>query len=86
MSVPFPWSLAVNHQSLAFRARLSHAKNEAPEQEADLIALTFVETRCFLSSINRLKGQVSAASCHALGVVVVVNADNKSQCMKITVH
>ena len=52
----------------------------------DLIALTFVETRCFLSSINRLKGQVSAASCHALGVVVVVNADNKSQCMKITVH
>ena len=31
-SVPFPWSLAVHHQSLAFRAR--HAKNEAPEEEA----------------------------------------------------
>ena len=50
------------------------------------IAVTFFETRCFLSSTNRLKGQVSAASCHALGVVVVVNADNKSQCIKITVH
>jgi len=32
--VPFPWSLAVHHQSLAFRARLYHAKNEAPEKEA----------------------------------------------------
>ena len=31
-SVPFPLSLAVHHQSLAFRAR--HAKNEAPEEEA----------------------------------------------------
>ena len=30
----FPWSLAVHHQSLAFRARLYHAKNEAPEEEA----------------------------------------------------
>ena len=28
------WSLAVHHQSLAFRARLCHAKNEAPEEEA----------------------------------------------------
>ena len=34
-SVPFPWSLAVHHQSLAFRARLYYAKNEAPEEEAD---------------------------------------------------
>ena len=33
-SVPFPWSLAVHHQSLAFRARLYDAKNEAPEEEA----------------------------------------------------
>ena len=33
-SVPFPCSLAVHHQSLAFRARLCHAKNEAPEEEA----------------------------------------------------
>ena len=34
-SVPFPWSLAVHHQSLPFRARLYHAKNrEAPEKEA----------------------------------------------------
>ena len=30
-SVPFPWSLAVHNQSLAFRARLYDAKNEAPE-------------------------------------------------------
>ena len=28
-------SLAVHHQSLAFRALLCHAKNEAPEEEAD---------------------------------------------------
>ena len=33
-SVLFPWSLAVHHQSLAFRARLCHAKNQAPEEEA----------------------------------------------------
>ena len=33
-SVHFPWSLAVHHQSFAFRARLHrHAKNEAPEEE-----------------------------------------------------
>ena len=32
-SVPFPWSLAVHHQSPTFRARLCHAKNEAPEEE-----------------------------------------------------
>ena len=31
-SVPFPWSLAVHHQSLAFRASLCHAKNEEPEE------------------------------------------------------
>ena len=29
-SVPFHWSLPVHHQSLAFRARLYDAKNEAP--------------------------------------------------------
>ena len=34
-SVPFPWSIAVYHQSLAFRARLCNAKNEAPEEEAE---------------------------------------------------
>ena len=28
------WSLAVHHQSLAFRARLYDEKNEAPEEEA----------------------------------------------------
>ena len=33
-SLPFPWSLAVHHQTLAFRARLYHAKHEAPEEEA----------------------------------------------------
>ena len=32
--VVFPWSLAVHHQSLAFRAGLYHAKKEAPEEEA----------------------------------------------------
>ena len=34
------WSLAVHHQSLAFRARLCHAKNEAPEEEAEFYAWT----------------------------------------------
>ena len=33
-SVPFPWSLTVHHKSLAFRARLYDAKNEAPEEGA----------------------------------------------------
>ena len=33
-SVPFPSSLAVHHQSLAFRAPLYDEKNEAPEEEA----------------------------------------------------
>ena len=32
--VLFPWSLAVHHQSLAFRAGLYHVKKEAPEEEA----------------------------------------------------
>ena len=32
--VLFTWSLAVHHQSLAFRAGLYHAKKEAPEEEA----------------------------------------------------
>ena len=32
-SVPFPWSLAVHHQSLVFRARLYDEKNEAPEEK-----------------------------------------------------
>ena len=32
-SFSFPWSLALRHQSLAFRARLC-AKREAPDQEA----------------------------------------------------
>ena len=36
-SVPFPWSFAVHHQSLAFRARLYHAKNKAPEEGADTL-------------------------------------------------
>ena len=32
--VPYPWSPAVHHRSVAFRARLYHAKNEAPKEEA----------------------------------------------------
>ena len=32
--IPFSRSLAVHHQSLAFRARLCHEKNEAPEEAA----------------------------------------------------
>ena len=33
-TVPFPWFLAVHHQSLALRAHLDHARNETPEEEA----------------------------------------------------
>ena len=40
--VPFPWSLAAHHFSLAFRARLYHAKNEARKEEA-AIALNQVD-------------------------------------------
>ena len=39
-SVPFPWSPAAHHQSLAFRARLFQAKNEAPEEETGHLAIT----------------------------------------------
>ena len=39
-SIPFPWSLAVHHQSLAFRARLYDKKNEAPEEEAGITLST----------------------------------------------
>ena len=35
-SVPFPWSLAVHHQLLAFRPRLYDEKNEAPQEEAGI--------------------------------------------------
>ena len=41
-AVPFPWSLAAHHFSLAFRARLYHAKNEARKEEA-AIALNQVD-------------------------------------------
>ena len=40
-TVPFPWFLAVHHQSLAFRARLDHARNETPQGEADREGLLF---------------------------------------------
>ena len=32
---PFPWSLAVHHQSLAFLTRLYDEKNQVPEEEAE---------------------------------------------------
>ena len=43
--VVFTWSLAVHHQSLAFRARLYHAKKEPPEEEAvsfNVIVFTYI--------------------------------------------
>ena len=36
LSVTFLLSLVVHHQSLAFRTRLYHAENEAPEEDAGL--------------------------------------------------
>ena len=65
MSVPFPWSLAVHHQSLAFRARLCHAKNEAPEEEAGgpqclyefyLIFILFLRRKMIYKLSYSLKG------------------------------
>ena len=41
-SIPFPWSLAVHRQSLAFRACLYDEKNEAPEEEAESGVLRIV--------------------------------------------
>ena len=46
----FPWSLAVHHQSLAFRARLArlcHAKNEAPEEEAGAVVWVLFVSFCW---------------------------------------
>ena len=47
-SISFPWSLAVHHQSLTFRARLYDEKNEAPEEEA--APKTFESVECESSS------------------------------------
>ena len=46
-SVHFPWSLAVHHQSLAFRARLYDAKNEAPEEEAGSAHYFMINSQLF---------------------------------------
>ena len=53
-SVPFPWSLAVHHQSLAFRARLYDEKNEAPEEEAVDEQFDLHTTKCLCISANRI--------------------------------
>ena len=52
-SVPFPWPLAVHHQSLPFRARLFHAKNEAPEEEAGAVPM-YVKLNPCLARFQRL--------------------------------
>ena len=44
-SEPFPLSLAVLHQSLAFRARLYQAKNEAAEEEAGSLLSAFAHAQ-----------------------------------------
>ena len=46
ITVPFPWSLAVHHQSLAFRAGLDHARNETPEEMAVRKGLIFGGVGC----------------------------------------
>ena len=67
---PSPWSLAVHHQSLAFRARLCHAKNEAPEEEAGgpqclyefyLILILFLRITMICKLSYSLKGVFSAS-------------------------
>ena len=49
ITVPFPWSLAVHHQSLAFRAGLDHARNETPEEMAVRKGLIFGGGGAFIS-------------------------------------
>ena len=46
-SLPFPWSLAVHHQSLVFRARLYDAKNEAPEEKAGSTHYFMINSQLF---------------------------------------
>ena len=53
-SVPFPLSLAVHHRSLAFRARLYHAKTEAPEEEAERVEVAVEVNARELESITGL--------------------------------
>ena len=60
-TVPFPWFLAVHHQSLAFRARLDHARNETPQGEADREGLLFgwVGGGAFITG-----GGISGGACY----------------------
>ena len=46
-SLPFPWSLAVHHQSLVFRARLYDAKNEAPEEKTGSTHYFMINSQLF---------------------------------------
>ena len=52
--IPFPWSLAVHHQSLVFRALLYDEKNEAPEEEAVDEQFDLHATRRISISANRV--------------------------------
>ena len=73
-SVPFPWSLAVHHQSLAFRARLYDEKNEAPEEEAVVAGyeklLQKVESKTVVkrtaSLLNSFYSNVAKTGCTCL--------------------
>ena len=58
-TVPFPWFLAVHHQSLAFRARLDHARNETPQGEADREGLLFGGGGAFITG-----GGISGGACY----------------------
>ena len=52
---PFPWSLAVCHQSLAFRARLYHSKTEAPEEKAGLTMYPWLGSQFNFTFLTKIK-------------------------------
>ena len=52
---PFPWSLAAQHQSHAFRAHLYHSKNEAPEEEAGLTRYPWLASQFNYTFLTKIK-------------------------------
>ena len=73
-SVPFPWSLAVHRQSLV-RARLCHAKNEAPEEAATKCLPKFVQTDVSLAWKRPLRKR---KKCNGVKVLPWIRRSRKS--------
>ena len=52
---PLPWSLAVHHQSHAFRVSFYHSKNEAPEEEAGLTMYPWLASQFNYTFLTKMK-------------------------------